>query len=266
MLRADLQPLLTLRMEGPQLSRGSTPRDAALHGFRNVPEALKRLLDFLLERGARPGRPQDPVRALYGLSAQRFAFSSFEISYRRPAPGLFDDSDAQGAISDLAALLNKSLREAAGHRVDTDDVERRVLLEAAYKLAPPARGIVHTVRFGGSMVGRSDDGVVLTRKTRSRVKQLLTEIESPEKAPAFFAVEGHVGDIDFDAMTVELRDLRGIDKVDKVTTYVEPDLLDEVAQFGVEGSRIRAFGERTTHGNFYLTGIFKTPSQGESGT
>jgi hypothetical protein len=262
MLRAELQPLLTLRLEGPDLTKGSTPRDAALYVFRNVPEALKRLLDHVLERGTRMGRPQDSLRTLYGLPAQRFAFSSFEVAFRRPDPGVLDRQTSQEALRELSSLFEKTLLEAAGTRTDADDDERRVLLEAAYKLAPPTRGIVHSVKFAGAMVGHGARQVVLTRKARTRVRRAMQELERPFEPLPFFDLEGHVGDIDFDALTLELRDVTGMD-VERVTVHFEPDFLDEVTRLAADGTRIRILGERSSRGKHDLLAVFEVPHAAE---
>lgn len=262
MLRTELQPLLTMRLEGPELSRGSTPRDAALHAFRNVPEALKRLLDYMLERGTRTGRPRGFLRALYGLPAQRFSFSSFEVAFRRPDAGALDREAAQEAIRELTSLFEKTLIEASGTKTDADEEERRALLEAAYKLAPPTRGIVHSVKFGGAMVGRNARHVVLTRKTRTRIRRAMQEFERPSEPLSYFNLEGRVGDIDFDALTLELRNVTG-STLEKVTVHFEPDFLDEVTRFAAEGSRIGALGERSSAGRHDLLAAFEVPRAAE---
>jgi hypothetical protein len=264
MLRAELQPLLTMRLEGPELAEGSTPRDAALHAFKNVPEALERLLDYALERGTRMGRPHGLLRALYGMPAQRFAFSSFEVAFRRPDSGMLDSEGMHEAIRDLSNLFERALLEAAGTRTDADDDERRVLLEAAYKLAPPTRGVVHSVRFGGSMVGRNAQKVVLSRKTRTRVRRAMQQFERPLEPPPFFDLEGRVGDIDFDALTLELRNITGAD-TERVTIHFEPDFLDEITQLAADGVRVRILGERSSGGKHQLLAPFAVPRGDETG-
>lgn len=264
MLHADLQPLLTLRMEGPELVRGSTPRDAVLHAFKSVPEALKRLLDYVLERDGRVGRPHEQVRALYGLSAQRFAFSSFEVAFRHPPREMLGDVEARETLRELSQLVEKSIKIASGAPVHASDEERRVLFEAARKMAPPSRGIIHSVSFGGSMVGREARGISLTRKTRARVKALQDDLEYPDRGPRVLGVEGRVGDIDFDVPSLELRDLKRPGRPEKMVIGFDADVLDDVMTFAAEGARVRAIVERNIGGTFGLLAIYEVSTDDES--
>jgi hypothetical protein len=252
MLRADLQSPLTVRLEGPDLVRGCTPRDAVIHAFKNVPEGLKRLLDYVLKQEERTGRPQEPLRDLYGLSAQRFAFSSFEVDFRRPHSALRPDQEREKTLDELFSLVNKAILMAHGQDHSSSSEERRALLEAAYKLAPPSRGVVHNVSFSGATIC-ADSNRPLTRASRSRLRQILAELDADEDSP-FVDLVGRIGDVDFDLPSLELRDI-GTSTGDLVVIGFEPEYLDEVVYLAAKGIRIRVFAERSRSGKLSLVAI-----------
>ncbi|MEX1362373.1 MAG: DUF6575 domain-containing protein [Nannocystaceae bacterium] len=257
MMSAELQPLLRVRLEGPELRLASTPRDAFLHAFKSVPEGIKRLLDYMLEQPG-TGRPSDELRRFYALPAQQFAFGSLEISYRRPRLAGGDDVATAETLRGLGELLAKCLElVAAPESGSTSPTERRALLEAAKKFAPPTRGAIHQVSFSGAML-QGHTPRRLDRNTRRMVNALLAATTESVRE-SYFQSEGRVGEIDFDAQTFQLRDIKGLGPR-VITVRFEDQFLEDVTD--VAQQIVRAIGV-TEGDNHWLLAISVIPEPKE---
>ncbi|MCA9685538.1 MAG: hypothetical protein KC457_25390 [Myxococcales bacterium] len=258
MLRDDLEPLLVVRLDSPDLAPGAAPRDAIIHAFQNVPAALKRLIDHVLDRDARKRVPEEWLRALYRMPVQQVSFTDFEVVYRRPADTPAKNSEAGRALAKVGALLEKALAVAAGAKVNLADEDNEAVLDAAHRLSPPGRSSVVGVSFGGAMLPRKAQQHQLTQQSRKlvarqRAKRRATQYDF------FFELAGRVGEVDFDALTFELRD---VEEVGCLTIRFELEAQSSIVDAGNEATLVRVVGTRDADGNYTLLALFPAQQDG----
>lgn len=255
MLRPDLQPLVRVRLIGDSIRPGFVPGDSIKQIVTGVESALKTLIDYVLDRST-TGRPPESLRRLYALTAQTFAFSSFEIAFREPETTeqltlQFEGEDAPiNAFSKVSDLLVRGLEWAAAPGDDEPSTallgastpEQKVVLEAVRHLTPTTQGHVSMIEIGGKLVDSpARSSVTLTRAARRRVNRSIKALK--EVDDLVFDQRGIVREIDLDHFTFILRDMPGPPGEQKCS--FEAELVDDVLDALNSSVPVRVTGKRS---------------------
>ena len=241
MLWHSLEPLISFRAIGAQIIEGMVPASVISSSVDGVKKAIKILVDYIFDQDAHAGRPFHAVRRYYDLPAQKFAFNSFEISFRRPAPEQDRIEEVQTAdnnyqdevfdkVGDLLRRGLKWLNNPPKEFLSSSpiDKEQRVILQAVMCLTPPAHGAVRTVEVSGSLVGESDGSskqvVRLERGSRQLRKSELEKLHADDEEVV--TPVGLIREADRDNYTFELREVAGEIAIMKFT--FDEDLAEEV--------------------------------------
>jgi|GEM_PF-1275145 len=243
MLRADLEPSMIVRLEGPEIRRGEIPAAVFLQAAEIAGKGLKPVFDWAARklREDKGGRPPDWLRGLYGLPAQRFAFGSLEVAFRAvdvpperqeslpledrelPSPKEIQ-RDAWQAIREGLEWAASGDEALPGNR---DDGKWRAILESIRRMAPPSTGAVNSVEVWGQAVGREDDPFELDRSAAGRIRNRLTELKKAQEVQ-LRVFRGLVRDLDLDRLTFIMRDVPDMDG--DVNLELDDEQLLEVAR------------------------------------
>jgi hypothetical protein len=232
MLLPSMDPLLSVRMVGSGLGPGETPASVIRRVVEGASNALKTLVEFVLEVQSAGGRPAERLRRLYDLRAQRVAFASFEIAFKAPpAPRQESSSSAEEerkTLEDVGVLLQRALQWAEALEAPPNSSEEILaasavailggspegtpkevlaMLEALEKLTPPQHGLVLEVHIGGRLVGNRRSHRVLTRTSSAWVRKELDQ-RRRDRGP-LVALTGLVREFDKDKLTFTLREIEG---------------------------------------------------------
>lgn len=248
MLLPTLEPLLTLRAVGAEIVPGQIPGSVIRSCVEGVQKSLKVLSEYVLGQTPQAGRPDEFLRRLFDLPTQRFAFSSFEVSFRMPVgdKNLFtsegDKSPEVETLEKVGKLLNKGLKWLAttageeGVYSPGDPDESAAVLRALKELTPSSQGSVESIELKGQLIGARVFPLVLERRARQRVNNALrTQALEPQSVD----LEGRVRELDKDRLSFELREIDG----GGIQKFVfDEELLEEVFQAFVEDVRVRVAG------------------------
>lgn len=249
MLLPTLEPLLTLRAVGDAIIPGQIPGSVIRAGVEGVQKAFKVLSEYVLGQTPQAGRPDEFLRRLFDLPTKRFAFASFEISFRMPIEelNLFTASGQKSSeaetLEKVGTLLNKGLKwltTAAGeeglYSPDKPD-ESAVVLRALRELTPSSQGCIHQIELKGQLIGPRTFPLVLERAARQRVN---AAIRSHALEPQPVDMEGRIRELDKDRLSFELRDIDGTTPHQKFV--FDEELLEEVFQAFQDDVRVRVAG------------------------
>jgi len=244
LVRPGIEPVLRARAIGQQVLLGRIPASVVSFIADGTRQAMKTLLDFAFAIPLE-GRPRQEHRALYDLPVQRFAFSSFELSFGAPE----DSSMPQSEIREVALKLERGLKWASENNSTSlegiSGDERDAILRAALFLTPPAAGPIQEVQVSGSWMpsGR----VRLTRESRRRIRQELRSVESER----IVRLEGRIGELDVDNLSFTLRDAG--DGPDR-RGYFTDDLLDDMVSLLSDVGRVAVAGTER-HGRLVVSAV-----------
>ena len=186
MLWSSLEPILTLRAIGDNITAGMVPGSVIRTCVESVQKTFKFLSEYVLGQTPQAGRPDEFLRKLFDLPTQRIAFSSFEISFRVPledrnlftANGL--KSPEAETMEKVGSLLNKGLNwlnsdagEEGIFSPENPD-EGSVLLRALKELTPSSHGSIEQLELRGSILGSRSGPVVLQRMDRQRGNKVIS--------------------------------------------------------------------------------------------
>ncbi len=197
MLWAHLEPILRVRLQGEKLVPGQLPASVLSQASEIAERALKSVFEFALGVGlpSSVGRPPNEIRELYNLPTQRFAYGSFEISFRSPKawePQPEEDEqlslsldDANGQEPSIPELLEKGwdllragIMWASGQDEETfaslSSDEQLAVLESLYRLTPNPSGDISEIMLSGSKVSRIGTVYNLDQNISKRVRSLRT--------------------------------------------------------------------------------------------
>lgn len=213
MLWARLEPILTLRAQGPDIVPGRTPGSVIRSCVEGPQRALKILGEYVLGICPKPGRPEDLFRRLFDLPAQRVAFGSFEISFRAPdeQPDLFEESPVREALEEVSKLLRDGLTwlrtDAAdeGLFTDKDSDKTAAILMALKEITPSTHSSIHQLELYGPLVGTRRP-LVVDRTARQKVNAAL---KAGSLEPELVDLVGRIRELDKDRFSFELREIEG---------------------------------------------------------
>lgn len=232
-LLPEHEAVIVTRAVGDGVTLGRIPASVIAFVTDGTRRAVKTLLDFVSDTPSE-GRPTEEHRALYDLPVQRFAFSSFEVSFGMPDAGLFPSNDLRAATERLeagliwAAAPSKDVPLSA-----TTDEERAAILRAVLLLTPPSAGPISEVQLSGSWMRRGQ--VRLGRETRRKVRAELRALDS-ERVATYL---GRIGEVDRDRCTFTLRDTA--DGRDRKGVFAD-ELLDDVLQYFTDSRTVAVAG------------------------
>jgi hypothetical protein len=226
------EPVFRARAVGQQVVLGQLPSSVVSFIADGTRKALKILLDHMFAIPVE-GRPRQEHRALYDLPIQRFAFSSFELSFGPPEETLIPRNEVRAA----ALMLERGLRWAsngdAAPLAATSTDERDAILRAALLLTPPASGPIAEIHVSGTWV--HSHKLRLTRESRRRVRYELRKVDLER----IVRYEGRIGELDVDNLSFTLRDTE--DGQDR-RGYFADDLWDDMVSLLSDGSRVAVAG------------------------
>lgn len=271
MIWPSLEPLLTLRAVGDEIVPGQIPGSVIRSCIEGVQKSFKVLSEYVLGQGTQAGRPDEFLKRLFDLPTQRFAFASFEISFRMPVEerNLFTSvghrSPEVETLEQVGNLLNKGLKwlttTAAEEGVYSpgNPEESAAVLRALKELTPSSQGSIERIELKGQLVGNRVAPVILERRSRQRVN---AAIRSQALEPQLVDLEGRIRELDMDRLSFELREIEGTTPIQKFV--FDEELLDDVFQAAQEGGRIRVAGRTFPVKNlayaFALSNTMKTSS------
>lgn len=238
MLHAGLEPAITLRFEGEDLREGSIPANVLQEAGAAVQDALKPLSKFVTDKELPGGgRRTDYERALYNLSAQRIAFGSLEVSFRRrdPTNHLFAESKGspEATEREMWAMLRKGLRwlssseeppKLAALEAESDE-ERHAILVALQALVPSTSSVTR-VSVGGRFVSTDNPAkrFTLSKRDAKTVRSKTTEVQERLQTMSESRVySGWVRELNLDERSIELRQVSGSVDTDPIAATIEPD-------------------------------------------
>lgn len=249
MLLPSLEPLLTLRAVGSDIIPGQIPGSVIRACVEGVQKTFKVLSEYVLEKPSHAGRPTEFLRRLFDLPTQRFAFNSFEISFRMPIEerNLFmatgEKSPEAETLEEVGALLNKGLKwltTAAGDEglySPDDSAEGAVVLRALKELTPSSQGSIEHLEVRGQLIGPRTAPLVLERSSRQRVN---TAIRNRSLEPQLVDLEGRIRELDKDRLSFELREIDGTPQTQRFV--FDEEILDEVFRAFEENVRVHVAG------------------------
>lgn len=249
MLWPTLEPLLTLRAVGPEIVPGQIPGSVIRSCVEGAQKSFKVLSEYVLGQTPQAGRPDEFMRRLFDLPTQRFAFTSFEISFRMPIEekNLFTSIDEKSpevkTLEEVRNLLNKGLKwltTSAGEEgvySPGNPEESAAVLRALKELTPSSQGSIDRIELKGQLVGTRVAPLILERKARQRVN---AAIRSQALEPQLVDLVGRIRELDKDRLSFELREIEGAPGVQKFV--FDEELLEDVFQAFQEDRRVRVAG------------------------
>lgn len=249
MLWPTLEPLLTLRAVGSEIVPGQIPGSVIRTCVEGVQKSFKVLSEYVLGQTPQAGRPDEFMRRLFDLPTQRFAFASFEISFRMPVEeknlftSLGHKSPEVETLEEVGSLLNKGLKwltTSAGEEgvySPGNPEESAAVLRALKELTPSSQGSIDLIELKGQLVGTRVAPLVLERKARQRVN---AAIRSQALEPQLVDLVGRIRELDKDRLSFELREIEGIPGIQKFV--FDEELLEDVFQAFQENKRVRVAG------------------------
>jgi hypothetical protein len=222
MLWPSLEPLLSIRAIGVQIGEGITPASVIRDTIDAAEKALKILIEYVLEQTQVLGRPATALRELYDLPAVGLEFRSFEISFGPPIrydQGSFEEvAGSEKAENDriyerVKGLLAKGLKPPLQGLLFPEDLgdnieERRVILRAIEKLAPPSSGYIQSIELRGGLVSSASRGqqpVRLERGLRPAIRTAIRVLSGETVEDR--VLTGLIRKLDKDRSTFELREI-----------------------------------------------------------
>ncbi len=241
-----LEPLVSLRAVGSEIQAGSIPGEVVKHLVTGVEGALKRLLDYVLDREP-TGRVPNSMRRMYALPVQSFAFNSFQVDFVDPERGQlplaeeYDEPSAK-AFQESVKLLNEGLEWASKGfpkaLVESGDRDRsQAIMEALKSLTPSSHGKIERLEVAGRVRGGGQK-VKFTKESRREVTLVLKGLNQPRPEP--FDDEGVVRELDLDALTFMLRERRH--SKGEVNCSFDQEQLDSILGAFNGGDRVRVLG------------------------
>ncbi|WP_440998066.1 hypothetical protein [Arhodomonas sp. SL1] len=208
-LNPEEEPLLRLRLEGAGLGPNGVPASVGRMAFDSAYSTLKNVAEYCFLDGGRGGRPLNALKRLIDLPVQRVAFSSFEVSFGKPASDdpLLAEVD-EHALVELGEALSRALESAVhAHNQPSTDDEQLLLIQ---RLLPPRSGAVEAVSVSGSLVtGGEGRPYRFDREMASTLRKQIKRVAHEHTATV--SREGYVRELDKDRQTFTLRTSEGKD-------------------------------------------------------
>ncbi len=243
MLWPHLEPLLAVRMVGPNLAKEQISASVIKRAVEGATYALKKLAELMLSSRQQPDQRSLTVRHLYDLPTQHLAFNSFEIAFRAPDAAQLRLGEQDGVLEPEYDEMGRRLAEALEWAtLSTSDEESRTidldLLDALKKLVPPQTGLVEQVEVRGRLLRHQPrPSYILTREATRRVGQARIQRE-PQGTP--LTATGLIEEFDKGRLTFILR-YTGAGR--DINCAITDELYDEVMElFQQDDVRATIFG------------------------
>ncbi len=267
MLWPHLEPLLAVRMIGPNLARGRILASVIKRAVEGATYALKKLAELMLSSRPQPDQRSLTVRHFYDLPTQRLAFNSFEIAFRAPDAAQLRLGEQDGVLEQEYDEMGRWLAEALEWAtLSASDEESRTidldLLDALKKLVPPQTGLVEQVEVRGRLLRHQPRHTyTLTREATRRVGRARTQRE-PQATP--LTATGLIEEFDKGRLTFILR---YTDANRDINCAIADELYDEVMElFQQDEVRATIFGLEVPgkrHAEvIHITRVPETPDNG----
>lgn len=264
MLWPHLEPLLAVRMVGPNLAKGRILASVIKRAVEGATYALKKLAELMLSSRQQPDQRSLTVRHFYDLPTQHLAFNSFEIAFRTPDAAQLrlgeQDDLLESEYDEMGRRLAEALEWAT---LSTSDEESRTidldLLDALKKLVPPQTGLVEQVEVRGRLLRHQPRPTyTLTREATRRVGQARTQRE-PQATP--LTATGLIEEFDKGRLTFILR---YTDANRDINCAIADELYDEVMElFQQDEVRTTIFGLEIPGNRFveviHIARVLETP-------
>ena len=245
-----LMPLLSYRLIGDGLREGEVPASVVSRAVDGATGALKKLIEVVRNVNQAPGRPTDSHRRDYDLTAQRFAFNSFEVAF---APGSAAESPANEDPAGRYMEAGKRLQDALDWLVSglaTDADPPSEMLDVLNRLVPPSQGVVREAEITGRLLPSSVP-FRLTRTEATRVRSAITRHRQRQRD--LLESEGRVRELDLDEFTFILRD-RNDRQPELRCSFIE-FLLDDVSEAFNGAGRVVVQGRLDNRGQLDVSAI-----------
>ena len=273
MLWPSLQPIISVRSIGDRIKEGVTPGSVVRNLIDGAEKAVKVLLEYSMRGSQQAGRPVAELRRLYDLPPQRFAFRSFEVSFRPPArDGQVLLEDPRGPYLEtqdeiyrkVGEMLERGLEWAGSSsrsitQVSDNPEESRAILRALTFLAPSAYGLVESVEVRGRLAGRfsSYNPARLDQALRSDIKKFEAKTQKAanqlqsESAQVIECV-GKIRAADKDDYKFDLRYIQGYSSASDTIMFIhEEDVADDAYYAWNSGHEVRVIGIRERPEDIY---------------
>jgi hypothetical protein len=243
MLWSSLEPVLTIRLEGPEILEGSVPAAALSQAADIAARAFKPLFEWAARelRTDTSGRPPDWLRQLYAMRTQRVVYGSLEVSFRgipleaASQTSLDLPSQERPSLRDIQQAAWTALREGLAwattndHALlpDHDQAKSMAMLETLKRLAPAFDGPVTAVQLRGPMLGKMDQQVALDRHAARRIRSAFNGLRQRHEVQ-LRVFSGRIRELDLDKLTFILRSPD--EASGDVSLTLEDDRLLEVAR------------------------------------
>lgn len=245
-----LMPLLSYRLIGDGLQEGEVPASVVSRAVDGATGALKKLIEVVRNVNQSTGRPTDSHRRDYDLTAQRFAFNSFEIAF---APGGVEsrptDEDPTARYTEAGGRLKGALDWlVSGSATEAEPTPD--MLDVLNKLVPPSQGVVREVEIAGRLLPTSAP-FRLTRTEATRVRSAISRHRRRQRD--LLESEGRVRELDLDEFTFILRD-RSNGSAELRCSFIEL-LLDDVTEAFNSAGRVVVQGRLDNRGQLDVSAI-----------
>lgn len=228
MLHPDLEPVLTVKLQGQQMRAGAVPASVMKRAIDGAYGALKKLAEMVEGVQEAAGRPVRSIRTLYDLPAQRVAFASFEVAFGLPEAAqqeLAIREDAAAKLQRMSIILADSLEWArtAGGQAQPADIGLDKL-EVLDKLVPLRDGVTDLVQISGRFFPKRSI-YTLDRTASLAVKAALLKARARDDVET---LEGTPREFDKDKLSFILRNDGGADVAHCV---LSEELADEAYEY-----------------------------------
>ncbi|MFP8779984.1 hypothetical protein [Hydrogenophaga sp. RWCD_12] len=245
-----LMPLLSYRLIGDGLREGEVPASVVSRAVDGATSALKKLIEVVRNVNQSTGRPTDSHRRDYDLTAQRFAFNSFEVAFASgsvmPAPA---NEDPAARYTEAGMRLQEALDWLVyGYQYDEDPTTD--MLDVLNRLVPPSQGVVRETEIAGRLLPGSAP-YRLTRTDATRVRSAITRHRLRKRD--LLESEGRVRELDLDEFTFILRD-RNDGLPELRCSFIEL-LLDDVSDAFNGAGRVVVQGRLDNRGQLDVSAI-----------
>ncbi len=218
MLFAELEPMIKLRVPDVRYRFGAVSVPALRYVIDGAEAALRKLVKHL--------KPAE--RTEYQLEAQQLAFNSIEIAFqprKRIDGGASEPIDKKDkTIPKVVKLLGEGLEWiSSGGQSKLSKPHERAILAAVRELTPKKDTPILKIEVSGRVLQSSAAAVPLTVDSRIDITERIKA-----RKPKSIERIGLIRELDEDARTFELREMRGRKSTEFVKLHFQPEQHEDV--------------------------------------